>query len=119
MTLRREKEVIENPSGTGQVRKEGRGIAMVSYSLRIEKGQTTAKAFSGKKQTRVSHKSVSGEITVLDGELTAGSSIKTPLGPFNLMMQDEREFDFYIDGYKVDSKTGRQDYIISGAGSKL
>ena len=119
MTLRRQSEVIETPEGSGQVFKEGKAIAEVGYRLYIEAGTTIAKSFKGDRQTHVSHKSVRGHITVLDGDLMPGGSLKIPFGPFTLVMQDGREFDFYVDDYATDLQSGRQECRISGAGSKL
>ena len=118
MTLRREREVIDTLKGTGQVRRKGEVIAEASYSLSIEKGATIAKSFKGDRQTRLAHKSVSGEVTVLSGNIVPGG-VKTPCGPFTLVIEDGREVDFYIDEYTVDSESCRQKCRISGAGGRL
>lgn len=119
MTLRREREVVGTLKGTGQVRRKGKVIAEASYSLSIEKGTTIAKSFKGDKQTRLAYKTVRGYVTVLNGDIVPGGSVKTPFGPFTLVMEDGREVDFYVDDCAVDPATGCQECSISGAGGRL
>jgi len=120
MTLhKRDRKLIEAPEGIGQVLREGKVIAKVSYTLFIEMLETGAKSFGIPKETRFKHKSVTGKILVLDGNITLPANAAGLAGPFLLVMRDGRKVDFFIDSRSTRTDTGRQEYEIRGSGSKL
>jgi hypothetical protein len=120
MTLhKRGRQLIEAPEGTGQVLKEGKKVAKVSYTLFIEMLETGAKSFGIPKETRLKHKSVSGKISVLDGNITLAANAAGLSGPFILVMQDGREVDFFIDSRSSRTDPAQQEYEIQGSGNRL
>jgi len=120
MTLhKRDRKLIEAPEGTGQVLKEGKVIAKVSYNLFVEMLETGAKSFGISKETRLKHKSVTGKISVTDGNITLADSPSGLSGPFLLVMQDGRKIDFFIDSRSAKPNPVRQEYEIQGSGSRL
>jgi hypothetical protein len=120
MTLhRRDRKVIEAPEGIGQVLQEGRVIAKVSYTLFVEMLETGAKSFGIPKETRLKHKSVTGRISVTDGNIMLAPNAAGLSGPFLLVMQDRREVDFYIDSRSTKANPARQEYEIQGSGNRL
>ena len=120
MTLhKRGRQLTEAPQGTGQVLKEGKEIAKVSYTLFVETLETGAKAFGISKETRLKHKSVSGKIAVLEGNITLASDAAGLSGPFTLVMQDGREVDFFIDSHASSTDVVRKEYEIQGSGNRL
>jgi hypothetical protein len=120
MTLhKRDRQLIEAPEGTGQVLKEGKKVAKVSYTLFVEMLETGAKSFGISKETRLKHKSVSGKISVLDGNITLDADAAGLSGPFLLVMQDGRKVDFFVDSGSSRTDSGRQQYEIQGSGNRL
>ena len=120
MTLhKRDRKVIETPEGTGQVLKEGKVIAKVSYTLFVELLETGAKSFGIPQETRLKHKSVTGKISVTDGNIILASDAAGLSGPFILVMQDGRKIDFFIDSRSKGTSTLRQEYEIQGSGHRL
>jgi len=120
MTLhKRGRELTEAPQGTGQVLKEGKKVANVSYALFVETLETGAKSFGIPKETRLKHKSVSGKISVLDGDIKLAADAAGLAGPFVLVMQDGRKVDFFIDSRSSTTDPARQEYEIQGSGNRL
>jgi hypothetical protein len=120
MTLhKRDRKVIEAPEGTGQVLKDGKEVARVSYILFVEMLETGAKSFGISKETRLKHKSVSGKISVTDGNITLAADAAGLSGPFLLVMQDGRKVDFFIDSRSTQTNPVRQEYEIQGSGNRL
>ena len=120
MTLhRRDRKVIEAPEGRGQVLKEGKAVARVSYTLFVEMLETGAKSFGIPNETRLKHKSVTGKISVTDGNITLTPNAAGLSGPFLLVMQDGRKVNFFIDSRSTRTNPVRQEYEIQGSGNKL
>ena len=120
MTLhRRDRKVIEAPEGIGQVLKEGKVVAKVSYTLFVEMLETGAKSFGIPKETRLKHKSVTGKISVTDGNITLAPNAAGLSGPFLLVMQDRREVYFFIDSRSIKGNPVRREYEIQGSGNRL
>ena len=120
MTLhKRDRQLIEAPEGTGQVLKEGKKVAIVSYTLFVEMLETGAKSFGISKETRLKHKSVSGKISVLDGNITLAADAAGLSGPFLLVMQDGRKVDFFVDSNSTQTNLVRKEYEIQGSGNRL
>lgn len=120
MTLhKRDRKVIEAPEGIGQVLKEGKEVAKVSYILFVEMLETGAKSFGISKETRLKHKSVSGKISVLDGHIRLAADAAGLSGPFLLVMQDGRKVDFFVDSNSTQTNLVRQEYEIQGSGNRL
>jgi len=120
MTLhRRDRKVIEAPKGIGQVLQEGKVIAKVSYTLFVEMLETGAKSFGIPKETRLKHKSVTGKISVIDGNIMLAPNAAGLSGPFLLIMQDGRKVDFFIDSRSSKTNPVRQEYEIQGSGNKI
>jgi hypothetical protein len=120
MTLhKRDRKLIEAPEGRGQVLKEGKVVAEVSYTLFVEMLETGAKSFGIPKETRLKHKSVTGKISVTDGNITLAPNAAGLSGPFLLVMQDSREVYFFIDSRSTRANPVRQEYEIQGSGNKL
>jgi hypothetical protein len=120
MTLhKRDRKVIETPEGTGQVLKGGEVIAKVSYNLSVEMLETGAKSFGIAEETRLKHKSVTGRISVTDGNIMLAADAAGLSGPYILVMQDGRKVDFFIDSHSEGTSTVRQEYEIQGSGSRL
>jgi hypothetical protein len=120
MTLhRRDRKVIEAPEGIGQVLQEGKVIAKVSYTLFVEMLETGAKSFGIPKETRLKHKSVTGKISVIDGNIILAPNAAGLSGPFLLIMQDGRKVDFFIDSRSSKTNPVRQEYEIQGSGNKI
>ncbi len=120
MTLhRRDRQLIEAPEGRGQVLKEGKVVAKVSYTLFVEMLETGAKSFGIPRETRLKHKSVTGKISVTDGNITLAANAVGLSGPFLLIMQDKRKVDFFIDSRSTKPNTTPQEYEIQGSGNKL
>ena len=120
MTLhKRGRQLTEAPQGTGQVLKEGKTVAKVSYTLFVETLETGAKSFGIPKETRLKHKSVSGKVSVLEGNITLAADAAGLSGPFLLIMQDGRKVDFFIDSHSSRTNPGRQEYEIRGSGNRL
>ena len=120
MTLhKRDRQLIEAPEGIGQVLKEGKEVAKVSYTLFVELLETGAKSFGISKETRLKHKSVTGKISVLDGNITLAADAAGLSGPFLLIMQDGRKVDFFIDSRPTKTNPVQQEYEIQGSGNKI
>jgi hypothetical protein len=120
MTLhRRDRKVIEAPEGIGQVLQEGKVIAKVSYTLFVEMLETGAKSFGIPKEIRLKHKSVTGKISVIDGNIMIAPNAAGLSGPFLLIMQDGRKVDFFIDSRSSKTNPVRQEYEIQGSGNKI
>ena len=120
MTLhKRDRKLIEAPEGRGQVLKEGKVVAEVSYTLFVEMLETGAKSFGIPKETRLKHKSVTGKISVTDGNITLAPNAAGLSGPFLLVMQDRREVYFFIDSHSTKANPVRQEYEIQGSGNRL
>jgi hypothetical protein len=120
MTLhKRDRKLIEAPEGRGQVLKEGKVVAEVSYTLFVEMLETGAKSFGIPKETRLKHKSVTGKISVTDGNITLAPNAAGLSGPFLLVMQDSREVYFFIDSRSTRANPVRPEYEIQGSGNKL
>lgn len=120
MTLhKRDRKLIEAPEGIGQVLKEGKVIAKVSYNLFVEMLEVGAKSFGISKETRLKHKSVTGKISVTDGNIMPADNAAGLSGPFLLVMQDGRKVDFFIDSHATKPNPVRQEYEIQGSGSRL
>ena len=120
MTLhKRGRQLTEIPQGTGQVLQEGKEVAQVSYTLFVETLETGAKAFGIRQETRLKHKSVSGKISVLEGNITLAADAAGLSGPFILVMQDGRKVDFFIDSHSSRTDPARQEYEIQGSGNRL
>jgi hypothetical protein len=120
MTLhKRDRQLIEAPEGIGQVLKEGKEVAKVSYTLFVELLETGAKSFGISKETRLKHKSVTGKISVTDGNIMLAADAAGLLGPFLLVMQDGRKVDFFIDSRASRTDLARQEYEIRGSGNRL
>jgi len=120
MTLhKRDRKVIEAPEGIGQVLKDGKEVAKVSYILFVEMFETGAKSFGISKETRLKHKSVTGKISVLNGNITVATSAAGLSGPFLLVMQDGRKVDFFIDSSSTQTNLVRKEYEIQGSGNRL
>ena len=120
MTLhKRDRQLIEAPEGIGKVLKEGKELAKVSYTLFVELLETGAKSFGISKETRLRHKSVSGKISVLDGNITLAADAAGLSGPFLLVMQDGRKVDFFIDSRPSRTDPARQEYEIQGSCNRL
>jgi hypothetical protein len=120
MTLhKRERKVIETPEGTGQVLREGKEVAKVSYALLVEMLETGAKSFGIPREIRLKHKSVSGKISVLSGSIILAPDSAGLAGPFILIMQDGRKVDFFIDSRSKRTNAAQQEYEIQGSGSRL
>ncbi len=120
MTLhKRDRKLIEAPEGIGQVLKEGKVIAKVSYNLFVEMLEIGAKSFGIPEETRLKHKSVTGKISVKDGNIMLADSPSGLSGPFLLVMQDGRKIDFFIDSRSKGTNATRQEYEIQGSGSRL
>ena len=119
MTLhKRDRKLIEAPEGIGQVLKEGKVVAKVSYTLFIEMLETGAKSFGIPKEIRIKHKSVTGKISVTDGNIIIDNAAGLS-GPLLLVMQDGRKVDFFIDSRSTRTNPVRQEYEIQGSGNKL
>ena len=120
MTLhKRDRKVIEAPEGIGQVLKDGKEVAKVSYILFVEMLETGAKSFEISKETRLKHKSVTGKISVTDGNIILAPNAAGLSGPFLLVMQDGRKVDFFIDSRSTKASPVRQEYEIQGSGNRL
>lgn len=120
MTLhKRGRQLIEAPQGTGQVLRESKVIAKVSYNLFVEILETGAKSFGIPKETRLKHKSVSGKITVSDGNVTIAADAAGLSGPFLLVLQDGRQVDFFIDSHASKTDVAPEEYEIQGSGNRL
>ena len=120
MTLhKRDRKLIEAPEGIGQVLKEGKVVAKVSYTLFVEMLETGAKSFGIPKETRLKHKSVTGKISVLDGTIPLADSAAGVSGPFTLVLQDGRKVDFYIDSCSTKPDPVSKEYAIQGSGNRL
>jgi hypothetical protein len=120
MTLhKRDRKVIEAPEGTGQVLREGKEVAKVSYALLVEMLETGAKSFGIPKETRLKHKAVSGKISVLSGNIMLTADAAGLSGPFTLVMEDGRKVDFFIDGRAKGTNAAQHEYEIRGSGSRL
>jgi len=120
MTLhKRDRQLIEAPEGIGKVLKEGKEVAKVSYTLFVELLETGAKSFGISKETRLRHKSVSGKISVLNGNITVATSAAGLSGPFTLVLQDGRKIDFFIDSSSTRTSPVGQEYEIQGSGNRL
>jgi len=120
MTLhKRGRQLIEAPQGIGQVFNEGKKVAKVSYALFVEMLETGAKSFGIPKETRLKHKSVSGKILVLDGNIKFTADAGGLSGPFLLVLQDGREVDFFIDSRTNKTEAAREEYEIQGSGNRL
>ena len=120
MTLhKRGRELIEAPQGVGQVFKEGKKVAKVSYSLFVEMLETGAKSFGIPREMRLKHKSVSGKILVLDGNIKLTADAAGLSGPFLLVLQDGREVDFFIDSRASRADVAQKEYEIQGSGNRL
>jgi len=120
MTLhKRGRQLLEAPEGTGQVLQENKRVAQVSYTLLVEMLETGAKSFGIPKETRLKHKSVSGKILVLEGNITLAADPAGLSGPFILVMQDGRKVDFFIDSHASGTDRNRQEYEIQGSGNRL
>ena len=78
MTLRREFEVVETPQGIGEVRSKGEFVARVSYDLRVEMVDVFARSFQGEETCVAGHKLVTGEISLLEGEIALPSGASPP-----------------------------------------
>lgn len=118
MTLSRGDKLVENLTGTGQIRRKGEIIAQAGYRLYVEVEEITARSF-GQNEARFHRRSVSGEITLLDGAMLPGNDPATPSGSFTLVLEDGREVDFRVESCIVDSNPTRQICRIQGSGSKL
>lgn len=118
MTLHRGNKVVETLKGTGHVHRRDEAIARVSYNLRVEAEEITARSF-GENEARFSHKSVTGEISLLDSDTLPGDNPAAPSGSFTLVLEDGREVDFYVDSCVVKSNPTRQECSIRGSGNKL
>jgi hypothetical protein len=120
MTLhKRGRQLTEAPQGMGQVLQDGKELAKVSYTLFVETLETGAKSFGIPKETRLKHKSVSGKISVLDGDITLAADSAGLSGPFILVMQDGRKVDFFIDSRASRTDPAQQEYEIQGSGNRL
>jgi hypothetical protein len=120
MTLhKRDRKLIETPEGIGQVLKEGEVIAKVSYNLFVEMLETGAKSFGIPREIRLKHKSVTGKISVTDGNIKLAANAAGLSGPFLLVMQDGRKVDFFIDSNSTKSNPVRQEYQIQGSGNRF
>ncbi len=118
MTLHRGDKVVETPKGIGQVCRKGETIAQVNYSLRVETEEIIARSF-GRNEAHFSRKSVTGEISLLDGAMLPGDNPTAPSGSFTLVMEDGREVYFYVDSCVLKSNPTRQECRVQGSGSKL
>ncbi len=118
MTLHRGDKIVEILKGTGHVRRRGEAIARVSYNLCVEAEEITARSF-GENEAHFSRKSVTGEISLLDGDTLPGDNPADPSGSFTLVLEDGREVDFYVDSCVVKSNPTRQECSIRGSGNKL
>ncbi|UCC61225.1 MAG: hypothetical protein JSV02_05245 [Dehalococcoidia bacterium] len=118
MTLSRGDKIIENLTGTGQVRRKGEIIAQACYCLYVEIEEITARSF-GQNETHFSRKNVNGEITLLDGAMLSGDNPATPSGSFTLVLKDGREVDFRVESCTVEYSPTRQVCRIHGSGNKL
>lgn len=118
MTLSRGDKIVENLTGTGQVRGKGKVIAKAEYSLYIEAEEITARSF-GTNEARFHRRSVSGETTILDGAMLPGDDPTAPSGSFTLVLEDGREVDFRVESCTVESDPVRQVCQIQGSGNKL
>jgi len=120
MTLhRRGRQLIETLEGIGQVLIEGEAVAKVSYTLFVEMLETGAKSFGISKEIRLKHKSVTGKISVTDGNMKLAANAAGLSGPFLLIMQDGRKVDFFIDSNSTQTNPGRQEYQIQGSGNRF
>ena len=120
MTLhRRDCKTIETPEGIGQVLKEGKLVAKVNYNLSVEMLEIYAKSFGIPKETRLERKSVTGKISVLDGNIPLADSAAGVSGPFTLVLQDGRKVDFYIDSCSTKPDPVSKEYAIQGSGNRL
>ena len=118
MTLSRGDKNTETLTGTGQIRRKGERIAQSGYCLNIEVEEITARSF-GKNEAHFSRRTVSGEITLLDGAMLPGDDPSSPSGSFTLVIEDGREVDFRVDSCIMESNPTRQVCIIQGSGNKL
>jgi len=120
MTLSKGKrEVIETPEGVGQVLRDCEAIAKVRYSLVVETVEMFAVPFVQRtNRTGLVHKSVSGVLLVLEGEIAAPAP-SAPSGPFTLVMADGREADFFVTSCVTTSGPTRQECTITGSGNRL
>jgi len=120
MTLhKRDRKLIEAPEGIGQVLKEGEVIAKVSYNLFVEMLETGAKSFGIPKEIRLKHKSVTGKISVTDGNIELAANAAGLSGPFLLVMLDGRKVDFFIDSNSTKTNPVQQEYQIQGSGNRF
>jgi hypothetical protein len=87
--------------------------------LFVELLETGAKSFGISKETRLKHKSVTGKISVLDGNITLAPNAAGLSGPFLLIMQDGRKVDFFIDSRPTKTNPVQQEYEIQGSGNKI
>ena len=118
MTLSRGDKTIENLTGTGKVRRKGEVVARASYSLYVEVEEITARSF-GTNEARFHRRSVSGEITLLDGAMLPGDDPAVPSDSFTLVLEDGREVDFRTESCTVETDPTRQVCRIQGSGSRL
>jgi hypothetical protein len=120
MTLhRRGRQLIEAAEGIGHVLIEGEVVAKVSYTLFVEMLETGAKSFGIPREIRLKHKSVTGKISVTDGNIKLAANAAGLSGPFLLVMQDGRKVDFFIDSNSPKTNPVRQEYQIQGSGNRL
>lgn len=118
MTLSRGDKLVENLTGTGQIRRKGEIIAKASYRLYVEVEEITARSF-GKNEARFHRRSVSGEISLLDGATLPGNDLTSPSGSFTLVLEDGREVDFRVESCIIESHPTRQVCRIQGSGNRL
>ncbi len=118
MTLSRWDRTVETLTGTGQIRRRGEIISQAGYNLRFEDEEITARSFV-KGEARLSHKTVTGEISLPDGAVLPGKDPASPSGSFTLVLEDGREVGFRIESCDVQSNPVRQKCRIHGSGSKL
>jgi hypothetical protein len=118
MTLHRWDTVEEELEGVGQIRSKGNNIADARYNLTLKIENVTAQSFSMDK-VRFARKTISGQITLLDGALFPGEDHITPEGSFVLVLDDGREVDFRVNSCVVHQDPTSQECLIHGSGNRL
>lgn len=118
MTLHRWDKVDETAQGVGQVSQKGAVIANASYNLGIETEEVTARSFV-MNEARFARKTVTGEISLLDGALLPGDDSAAPAGRFTLILDDGREVDFCVESCVLRENPTRQECRIRGSGNRL
>lgn len=81
--------------------------------------EIAARSFDMVNETSLRYKSVTGKISILEGNLPQRESPVTPSGSFTLVLQDGRKTDFYAYDCAFEPNLAQREYEIQGTGHQI